>query len=41
MQAEVAPSARQLGEGALEPPQFTSKYSEEGLVKLIQTADLA
>lgn len=40
-QADVAPSARLLGQGKLSASNFTSQYNEDGLVKLIQTAELA
>ena len=41
LQADVAPNARLLGQGKLGASNFTSLYSEDGLIKLIQTAELS
>lgn len=40
VQMDISPSARQLGEGYLEPGEFQA-FDLEGLIKLIQSVPLA
>lgn len=40
VQGEVAPAAREMAAGGKPVYEFTSSYSEEGLVRLIQNVEL-